>query len=226
MIFLALILRLPNAYSLSFLTPSGISGTNVGLAQEKIDSSLLLKNYFHSKGYVTGIIEIPELNVSVRLKKNQFYRKEEKVKNVYNRINQIRIQFGLSDPYPDSANGNGWCGVLSAECCDRKASAYIILVKAGLNDSSRIYTTGHEHGHFLWYIDRQESIFNKFENPELIRSRIRTNSDFAVMCGWAALKMAGYVLNDCIIIYSEDEELEKDVERIKNLVKKHLRVPM
>jgi hypothetical protein len=186
--------------------------------QDVINPCKILKSYFTDRGYDTGIIKIPELGVLVKLKKNQFYRKENNVKDVYARINEIRSQFGLQGSYFDDSNGNGWCGVLSANCSEQKAFAYIVLVKKDLNDASRIYTTAHEHGHFIWYTKNQELIYIKSTNPELVKSCVKTDRDFAVLCGWIALKMEGYSLEECVIINSRDKEQEKKVERIKNLV--------
>ena len=170
------------------------------------------------KGYKTGTIKITELGVIVELKKNQFYRKEDHVKDVYHRINEIRSQFGLKGNHYDDSNGNGWCGVLSADCSDQKAFAYIVLVKKDLNDASRLYTTAHENGHFLWYTKTQDLIYKKSTDPAYVKSCVQTNGDFAVLCGWIALKMADYSLEECIIINSRDKEQEKKIERLKNLV--------
>lgn len=186
--------------------------------QDKIDPSKILKSYFTNKGYITGTIKIPELGILVKLRENQFYKKEENVKDVYARINEIRNQFGLSAPHSDASRGNGWCGVLYAECCEQKAFAYVVLIKEKLNDASRIYTLAHENGHFLWYIDNQEKIYRKFTDPELVKSGTQTNGDFAVLCGWAAMKTAGYSLKECFILNIRDKVQEKNIERIKNLV--------
>ncbi|MGD8537711.1 MAG: hypothetical protein PVI66_03215 [Candidatus Aminicenantes bacterium] len=121
----------------------------------------------------------------------------------------------------DDSNGNGWCGVLSANCCEQKAFAFIVLVKKDLNDASRIYTTAHENGHFLWYTNTQELIYKKSTNPEFVKSCIQTDGDFAVLCGWIALKIEDYSLEDCIIINSKDKEKGEKIEQIKNLVIKY-----
>ncbi len=189
--------------------------------QSTIDPCKILKSYFTDRGYETGTIIIPELGVLVELKKNQFYRKEDSVQDVYHRINEIRSQFGLQGPHMDDSNGNGWCGVLSANCCEQKAFAYIVLVKKDLNDASRIYTTAHEHGHFLWYTDTQELIYKKSTDPEFVKSCIQTDGDFAVLCGWIALRREDYSLEDCIIINSNDKEQGGKIEQIKNLVIKY-----
>ncbi|MGD9345692.1 MAG: hypothetical protein PVH84_07505 [Candidatus Aminicenantes bacterium] len=189
--------------------------------QSTIDPCKILKSFFTDRGYKTGAIEIPELGVLVELKKNQFYRKEDNVQDIYQRINEIRSQFGLQGPHLDDSNGNGWCGVLSANCSEQIAYAYIVLVKKDLNDASGIYTTAHENGHFLWYTNTQELIYEKSTNPEFVKSCVQTNGDFAVLCGWIALKMEDYSLEECIIINSKDKEQEKKVEQIKNLVIKY-----
>jgi len=190
--------------------------------QEKVAPIKILENYFFSKGFITGKIKIPELAVEVVLEENQFYKKENNVVDVFERINEIRRQFGLPVPYPDYALGYGWCGVLNAECSRKKAFGYIILIKENLNDASRIYTTAHENGHFLWYIGKQELIYKKFKKPDFVKSHINTNGDFAVLCGWVGMKMAAYYLNDCFIINSKNPELEKKIERIKNIVRDYL----
>lgn len=190
-------------------------------AQDMVDPFKILKRYFTDKGYETGTIEIPELGILVELKKNQFYRKENNVKDVYARINEIRSQFGLQGPHSDDSNGNGWCGVLSADCCEQKAFAYVVLVKRDLNDASRIYTAAHENGHFLWYTNSQELIYKNFTNPEFVKSRVQTNGDFAVLCGWIALKIDDYSLDECFIINNRDKAQEKNIERIKNIVREY-----
>lgn len=190
--------------------------------QAKIAPIKILKNHFVSKGFITGNIKIPELAVEVTLEKNQFYKKEKNVVDIFERINEIRTQFGLPVPYPDYARGYGWCGVLNAECSGEKAFGYIVLVKENLNAASRIYTNAHENGHFLWYIGKQELIYKKFKKPDFVKSHIHTNRDFAVLCGWVGMKMAAYYLNDCFIINSKNPEIEKNIERIKNLVRDYL----
>jgi len=91
-----------------------------------------------------------------------------------------------------------------------------------LNDSSKIYTAGHENGHFLWFIAKQELNYKKFKNPNIVKSRINDNSSFAILCGWIAIKKAGYNLDDCFIINIKNPEAEKKSDLIKNLVRDYL----
>jgi len=190
--------------------------------QAKVAPEKLLESYFVSKGFITGNIKIPELDVELTLQKNQFYKKEKEVTDIFKRINEIRSQFGLSTPYPDYAKGYGWCGVLYAECSEKKGFGYIILVKKNLNEANKTHASGHEGGHFLWYIGKQELIYQKFKKSDFIESQIQKNEDFAILCGWIAMKKAGYFLNDCIIINSKNPEIEKKSDRIKNLVRDYL----
>jgi len=203
-------------------SPDGSLGlTEIVHGQDKIDPVQILTTFFLNKGYVTGTVSIPELGIFVKLDENQFYKKEEQVRDVYARINEIRSQLGLSEPYSDASRGNGWCGVLYAECCEQKAFAYVVLIKEKLNGASQIYTTAHENGHFLWYLGHQEKIYKKFTNPEFIKLHTHTNGDFAVLCGWTAMKLAGYSLKECFILNIRDREQEKNIERIKNLVEQY-----
>lgn len=192
------------------------------IIKDKVESKKLLKYYFERKGFKTGIIKILELNVEIVLEENQFYRIEENIIDVYERINEIRKQFGLPTPYPDHVQGYGWCGVLEAECSKEKAYGYIVLINKNLNDASMIYTRAHENGHFLWYIGKQELIYHKFKNPYLAKSKVNTNEDFANLCGWIALKIAGYNLNECFIMYINNPEAEIRLARLRNLVRDYL----
>ena len=203
--------------------PKSCSHSADACIQAKVAPEKLLESYFVSKGFSTGNIKIPELDVELTLKKNQFYKKEEKVTDVFKRINEIRSQFGLSIPYPDYADGYGWCGVLYAECSGKKGFGYIVLVKKDLNEASKIYTSGHEYGHFLWYIGKKELIYQKFKKSDFVKSHVQKNEDFALLCGWMAMKKAGYVLDDCIIINSNNPEKEKKSDRMKNVVRDYLR---
>ena len=190
--------------------------------QEKAEARKLFRNYFESIGFKTGKIKIPELNVEVMLEGNQFYKKEEDVMDIYERINEIRKQFGLPTPYHNYAQGYGWCGVLEAQCSREKAYGYVVLINKNLNDSSMIYTRAHENGHFLWYIGKQEMIYQKFKNPDFVKSKIHADEDFGNLCGWIALKIAGYNLNECFIINTENPEAETRLAHLRNLVRNYL----
>jgi len=191
--------------------------------QAKIAPKKILENYFINKGFITGNIKIPELDVEVELKKNQFYKKEENVVDVLRRINEIKNEFRMEIPVPNIIEACGWCGEITAKYSEEKAFGYFVLIKRNLNDASKIYTTGHENGHFLWYIGKQELIYQIFKNPDLIKSRINGDSFFAILCGWIAMKKAGYYLNDCLIINSKNPEAEKKSDLIRNLVRDYFK---
>jgi len=190
--------------------------------QNKVSAREMFNTYFTQKGFVTGKIGIPELKTEVVLKENRFFRKEENVEDVCERITEIREEFGLPNPDSECVLGYGWCGFLHADYGEEKAYGYIVLIKKGLNDVSRVYTVGHECGHFLWYISQQEMIYQKFKKPDLVRAQISSNCDFAVLCGWAAVEIAGYNLSDCIIIDIENPEKQERADYLKKLVKEHL----
>ncbi|MBN2244828.1 MAG: hypothetical protein JW755_03180 [Candidatus Aminicenantes bacterium] len=197
------------------------SFSNISI-QERIDAKGLIRSYFESKGFETGRIKIPELNVEILLKEDQFYKLEDDIVDVYQRINEIRGQFGLPVPYNDHVQGYGWCGVFEAECSKEKAFGYVILVNESLNEASMIYTRAHENGHFLRYIDKQDLIYQKFKNSNHIKNRIHTDEDFSDLCGWIALKKAGYDLNDCFVINIDNPEEETRLARLRNLVRNYL----
>jgi hypothetical protein len=208
---------------LTLVIPNYLFGSPIEGVKTNPEPIKILKNYFEKKGFKTGKIEILELDVEVALKENQFYKKEGYVADVYARINEIRSEFGLSVPYTDFARGYGWCGVLYAEYGEKKAYGYVVLLKKNLNDASRIYTLAHENGHFLWYIGEQEKIYQRFKEPDYVKLLIRTNSQFAELCGWIGLKRAGYNLDSCSIQYRKNSEKQKDVEQIKKLLRNYLR---
>jgi hypothetical protein len=152
-------------------------------------------------------------------KRNSFYEKEENVRDVLERIDEIEEEFGLQISLPETIDPGGWCGEIVAKCSAETAYGYIVLVKRNLNDSSKTYTSGHENGHFLWYAGQEELIYRKFKNPDKIRSYTNEDSPFAILCGWISMKKAGYYLNDCHIIYSKNPEAEKRSYFIKDLVR-------
>ncbi len=215
-------LQINSTGDISCQSPEYYSNTPNVWIQAKVKPEKILENYFTSKGFMKGNIVIPELDVEVTLKKNQFYKKEENVGDVLERINEIRREFGLLIPLPDKIDACGWCGKITAECSKEKAFANIILIKEKLNDSSKISTSGHENGHFLWYIAKQELIYKKFKNPDIVKSRVNDEASFAILCGWIAMKKAGYNLDDCFIINIKNPEAEKKSDLIKNLVRDYL----
>jgi hypothetical protein len=70
----------------------------------------------------------------------------------------------------------------------------------------------------LWYLDRQELIYARFGNPEFIKSTVNSNTEFAILCGWTALKIAGLPLPQSVIKFSPDRETKKLSAEIKELV--------
>jgi len=218
----ALSLQIQSTGNIPCLSSENFSHTPNVCIQANVKPEKILENYFTSKGFIKGKIIIPELDVEVFLQKNQFYKKEENVADILERINDLRREFGLIIPLPDNKVAYGWCGKITAECSDEKAFGNIVLIKAHLNDSSRIYTSGHENGHFLWYIAKQELIHKKFKNPEIIESDIDDHASFAILCGWIAIKKAGYSLDDCFMINIKNHEAEKKSDLIKELVRDYL----
>jgi hypothetical protein len=200
---------------------SHMSHFNTGI-QDRVSSEAMFHNYFVDKGFMNGKIKIPELAVEVNLGKNQFFKKEEKVADLCVRIKEIRKQFGLSNHDSDCVQGYGWCGFLQAECQGEEAYGYVILIKKDLNEVSRIYTIGHENGHFLWYSGNQKIIYQRFKNSDFIQKQIHTDCEFAVLCGWIAVKTAEYNLNDCLMINVKDPETERKSDFLKNLVRDYL----
>ncbi len=198
------------------------NGYSTKLIHYQTEAKKIFKLYFESKGFKTGIIKIPELDVEVMLEENQFYKIEEEVQDVYERINEIRKEFDLSTPYRHFARGYGWCGVLEVEYSKEKAYGYIVLINKKLNDASMLYTKAHENGHFLWYIGKQEIIYKKFKKSDIVKSYITNNEDFGNLCGWIALKMAGYNLEECFIVNTENHEAEIRVARLRNIVRNYL----
>lgn len=65
-------------------------------------------------------------------------------------------------------------------------------------------------------------IYQKFKNPDLVKTQVLSDCDFAVLCGWAAVKIAGFNLDDCLIINIHDPEREERSDHLKNIVQAHL----
>ena len=177
----------------------------------------VLQHFFHSKGFLSGNITLPHLGVKVTLKKNQFYKLEENVADIPNRINEIRDIFGFKGPRPERVRSFGWAGVVNVEYKGQKGYGYIVLVKKRTNRFTHVYTHAHESGHFLWYVGKQDIIYEMFKNPDYIRARISGNDEFAELCGWLAAKRAGFNLQKCTIHNSQQQD-RRTIERIKNLV--------
>jgi len=177
----------------------------------------VLQQFFYSKGFSGGDITLPHLGITVKLKKNQFYILEENVTDIPRRIDEIREIFGFKGPLPEPARCCGWCGVVSVEYKGQEGYGYVVLVKKKINDFTHVYTHAHENGHFLWYIGKQDIIYQMFNNPDSICSQISNNDEFAELCGWLAAKRAGFDLRKCTIQNLQNQE-RRSIERIKKLV--------
>jgi hypothetical protein len=177
----------------------------------------VLKQFFQSKGFSSGDITLPHLGVKVTLEKNQFYKIEENVSDIPSRINEIRAIFGMKGPLPKRVRSFGWAGVVDVEYKGQRGYGYTVLVKKETNKFTHVYTHAHENGHFLWYIGQQNMIYEMFNEPGYIRSRISDNDEFAELCGWLAAKRAGFNIRKCTIQNTGKKD-RRTIERIKKLV--------
>lgn len=191
--------------------------------QEEISTYQILQQYFKDRGFRSGNIKIPELQINIQLADHQFFKMEMDIPNVYERVVEIRKEFGLSAHDTAKIRSQGFCGVLKAECRGKKAQAYFILIKHNLNPESRVHTLGHEYGHLLWYLGHQELIYSQFRQPEMIKSTTNSNKEFAILCGWTALKITGISLSRSVIKFSPDRETRERSAQIKELVSLHYR---
>ncbi len=114
-------LQINSTGDISCQSPEYYSNTPNVWIQAEVKPEKILENYFTSKGFRKGNIVIPELDVEVTLQKNQFYKKEENVGDVLERINEIRREFGLLIPLNDKIDACGWCGEITAECSKKKS---------------------------------------------------------------------------------------------------------
>jgi len=73
---------------------------------------------------------------------------------------------------------------------------HFILIDRNLKPSKIVDTICHEYGHFIWAISQQDLIYNKLNNPDLVKSKIKDTHDFAFLCGYLGLSMAGHDLNN------------------------------
>ena len=183
-----------------------------------------LARVFLQEGFTTGLIFISDLDVEVRLAANQFYRQEAKVANVFARVNQLKTRFGeVPLPYSQAAEHQyGWCGMIELESGGRQAQGFILLVERHLNPPTRRYTIAHEHGHFLWFLGRQELVYRQFSDPGNIARRIDDEEAFAALCGWISLRRAGYELED-FSFRDYDPEGRQKADHTRELVTRFLR---
>jgi len=205
------------------IIPPALALTNQDYDQGKVSAYQVLKQYFKTKGFRSGNITIPELQLDIHLEDHQLFKKEEEIEDIYDRLTEIRKEFGLDAPETQKVRSTGFCGVLKAECSGKDAQVYFILIKQNLNPESRIYTLGHEYGHFLWYLGQQELIYSRFNEPEMIRSTINSNKEFAILCSWTALKIVGVSLSNSVIKFSPDRETRERSSQIKELVNLYYR---
>ena len=184
----------------------------------------VLARVFRQEGFTTGRIFIPDLDIEVHLAANQFYRQETKVANVFARVNQLKARFGEpSLPYSQAAEHQyGWCGMIELEAESCQAQGFIVLVERNLNPPTRRYTIAHEHGHFLWFLGRQELVYRQFSDPENIARRIDDEEAFAALCGWISLRRAGYELED-LSFRDYDPEGRQKADHTRELVTRFLR---
>ena len=83
-----------------------------------------MKQYFKTKGFRSGNITIPELQLDIQLEDHQFFKKEEEIEDIYDRLTEIRKEFGL-----DALNINYKCvelklGVLNEYCEKIKSNEF------------------------------------------------------------------------------------------------------
>lgn len=180
-----------------------------------------LAAFFRARGFHSGVISIPGLDIDIGIPSRCYYRLETAVEDIDLRLNEIRALFGLPRAGDEAGGAVGWCGAVRAEYGGVRADGYIILIRKQLNAISHLYTLGHEHGHFLWRINLSGLIYRKFDNPVSIAGQIKNDDEFADLCGWIALAHAGYHLESCVFEQFSGYELKSMRHRLR-LVRDHL----
>lgn len=170
------------------------------------------------RGFKTGTISIPELKIDVALPPDNYYRIEY-VKDTANRSKEIANKYGIDCNYKSESYLNGEY-IRIQKNNSNKETTHFILIDKDANIETRINGICHEHGHLIWSLDQQDLIYTKFTSPDYVKSYISDGEDFALLCGWLGLKMAGYDTERYRCVSDDKRLLEKD-KVMKELIIKH-----
>ena len=106
----------------------------------------------------------------------------------------IYKQYGANYPPETKTESESRCigTYLRFKSEEIKLDDYFILIDEKLDLAQKINSLCHQYGHLIWDLDQQDSIYRKLEDSELIRSKVNNGDDFAILCGYLGLRMAGY----------------------------------
>lgn len=177
------------------------------------------ERFIKKENFRTGLIELPELGLSVNLGPNQFYRlevatdlfeREEEIYDCYMQRHAIVYHASRS-------RLNGLCIPLRDFQLGANCRANIILVKANLNEPTKTYVTGHENGHFLFNMGLKNQFYQHYSVSERIQDQIKDTEDFAMFCGNIAMANAKHNLSEIRSVSPNSALLEKE-QKARELV--------
>ncbi len=138
-----------------------------------------------------GAVSIPELDVNILLPENDFYRVEY-VADVSKRALDIVSQNAIISSGGPYKNIYGmYLGIATGS---PGSIGHYLLVDDDLNTETDINIRCHENGHFIWDLNQQNLIYQKFKRSSYVESQVHDTEDFAILCGWVGLRLAGYDL--------------------------------
>ncbi len=176
------------------------------------------------EGFSGGKVTIPELDIEVMLRPNEFYKKEV-VPNVFARKKEIIGYLEGDTSRLEYVGEDGAHIKLEGNFFGKRGLGHLVLINERLDEINKIHVSGHENGHFLCDSNNQELIYQKYkENRDLITENVHNDEDFAILCGFTALKLANYNL-DTLKIQSKILSEPEGTYRLKRLVTDMLGAP-
>ena len=174
-----------------------------------------LEQQLISDGFKSEQIYFSDLRIVIPINSNRYF-KEEYVKDVGKSLSDLNLK------YSKSKNTGLERGVLGCSTqIDNHLEAikgYINLIDEDLDSINTVFTLGHERGHFLFSIGKQNLIYQQFQNPIDVESRIGNTEDFANLCGYLALKNKGYNLEDIASENNDPTYNIKVAQEIKRII--------
>ncbi len=143
-----------------------------------------LRDKLSEEGYKSGVCNLEGLDIELNLRNDKFYNIKT-VDNIGDAVKQLSSKYGVSCLQSPAENDSGWMSVIKKG----QNMVYTILIDSGLSHSDYVATLGYEEGRLLSMLipNKKELAYNKFDNPDLIKSQVKDNEDFYLLCRGIAL---------------------------------------
>ncbi len=139
----------------------------------------LVADTLHRHGFVSGEIHLPNVDLTVKIPNDWFILYEWTDKHIAERYTELANTYGYEPNEAELQNAFGAVSTEIASCENYEFVLGFVIMQDLKYSKNNTFLGAHEEAHLLWELGEQDKIFNRFENPQYVKSKVKETEIFA-----------------------------------------------